>query len=196
MPRFFGKLFFSGRSFGTFGACGWSEVYGIDAANYSAAQGVLSPILTARLNLLAVDASFTYGVISDTDIKGDSYWSGITPPHLGTYVGVATTYNPEVALRTKFYAGASKRSARFIRCVPFDEAGPNGEYAPAGPWAANLATYLNLVQTTTEMFHRIAGAVAPPFYSDTPYTGYAIVNNERRAIGRPFGSPRGRRLVA
>jgi hypothetical protein len=59
-----------------------------------------------------------------------------------------------------------------------------------------MNTYLNLVQTTCQMFHKIFGAVAPPFYSDTPYSSYTIVNMEKRAIGRPFGQPRGRKLVA
>jgi hypothetical protein len=193
MPRYFGTLFFK------VGRGGWSETYAISAADYLSGSTILGTIATARLALLVSDVSLIATRISDTDVKGDSSPTGITVPQVGTYAiaPADVTSNFALNLRIQFYGASTQRGQRWVRAIPASQVGAGGEYVPAGTWAAKLTTFANTVQTSSNAAHKIAGAVAPPFYAFTPYSGYTLENFfTQRKIGRPFDLLRGRRQIA
>ena len=198
MARIFGILFLKGPAIGLLEQPGWSEVYGFNVADYTAAVTALGNLANARQATLAPDCSIIGARISDSDVKGDSFPTGITFPSVGTYNpgGAMTTYNPQMALRFLWNAGPTKRGSRFLRCIPKDSVSASGLFTPVAGFSTVLLTYLGLVESEVSMATKIPGAVAPPFYTFTAYTGFTEFNMEKRAIGRPFGLSRGRRLVA
>lgn len=189
MPRYFGILF------GSQGKYGWSEVYPIVATDYNNCATILATIYGVRLPLMATDASLIGARISDTDVKGDSFPSGLTFPAPGTNLATVT-YNPQLALRLLFSAGALHRGSRWLRAIPDTQVSASGGYVPTAPWVILLGNYILALETSVSIATKIKGAVAPPFYTFTPITGSSLGGFERRSIGRPFGQPRGRRLVA
>lgn len=192
MPNFFGILF--GRQ----GDDGWSEVYPITASDYAGANLTLGALRLARLAMMCADATLTADRLSDVDIKGDSYATGQEYPQLGTFTATPTpdTYNPVMALRIKLFAGTLKRGNRWARAIPNNCVSANGFYLPTSPFLTALSAYTTILQSSTSIATRIKAAVAPPFYTFTPITAATPQTLEKRDIGRPFGLPRGRRIVA
>lgn len=189
----FGTLFFN------FSATGGSEVYPMVVADYAAALVKLNQIIVNRLATLVSDVELLYARISDSDVKGDSYPTGISFPQPGTFAVAPAdnTYNDALALRVQFNAAVTQRGQRWIRFLPKSQVSNVGVYTPTGPFTAALATHLDYVKNNCSAAHRIPGAIVPPFYTFTPYTGYTITGDlTGRKIGRPFGERRGRRLVA
>jgi hypothetical protein len=184
--------------FGEVQGNGWSESYPMVASTAAAAAVTLSSILDARKAMMLPDAAFTGGRISDTDIKNDSWPLGITFPVVGTYTatGITTTYNPQIALREIAYAGGLRRGSRWIRALPEDQLNASGAYTPTGPWATLLFDLNNLIIANVSIATKLKGAIVPPFYLYSTITAIDTKRAEARAIGRPFGLRRGRRLIA
>lgn len=177
---------------------GWSETYFFEEPSYSAAETSLNALNSARLGLLSSDCYLAGSLISDTDVKGDSYPTGLVVPTPGSWAAAATdpTGNLGLAYRVKFYAGSLKRGTRFIHGIPKSQIAAGGFQSFTAPFLTALNNYLLLVETSSNLGSRIKGAVAPPFYSLSPYSGYQSYGLEKRNIGRPFGLQRGRALIA
>lgn len=191
--RAFGTLFINGGNFG------WSEVYPMNVADYPTAVTNMTTTLTKRLALLVSDLAVVGMRISDSDVKGDSYPTGLTFPQVGTFAVAPAdaTYNADLAIRAEFVGALTQRSQRWIRGLPKSQVSNVGAYAPTGPFTTALTSYLAQVLSTCAAAHRIPGAVTAPFYTFTNYSGYTLVGNLlSRKLGRPFGLSRGRRLVA
>jgi hypothetical protein len=187
-----GILFFQQADFG------WSEVYPLIVSDYAGAATKLAQINTDRLAMLLSDVTLIGSRISDTDVKGDSYPTGLTVPTHGTYTAVAgeETFQPTYALRVALFAGTLKRGSRFVRCVPSGAITMQGFYTPEAAWDTALDTWLAYLIGNVSIATRIKGAVAPPFFTFTAITATAIRDMEKRACGRPFGLSRGRRVIA
>lgn len=179
------------------GPAGWTEVYFFNVAGYSDAATALATLATARKGCLAPDCGINGGTISDTAVKGDSYPSGIAAA-VGTYNpgGTMTTYNPDMALRVKFFAGTAKRASRFVRCIPKDSVSADGNFTPVAGFTTALTTFLDAIESEAQMATRIPGATTPPFYTLNAYTSFTEEELEGRKIGRPFSLRRGRRAIA
>lgn len=188
MPRFFGIVFYQqGRG-------GWSEVYPINAASYSAAFTLLDQANTLRLGLACADVFVAGNRISDTDVLRDSFVGTLTT-NQGQFSLAPNTSGPaDETYRTLVQAGQLKRGTRHLHALP---AGlfVNGTFTPSpswttqyNGWAANLVTNISLAT-------KIRGAMAPPFYTFSPITATANRGNGDRKVGRPFGLPRGRRQI-
>lgn len=176
---------------------GWSETYFLEATDYTHAQSLLSPLATQRLGMMSSDCELVGGLISDTDVKGDSFPTGLTFPQVGTWAPAATdpTANITLALNLKFFAGPGKRGTRFLHGLPTTQVAAGGYKSFTAPFVTKLNTFLALVQSSTNLGTRIKGAVAPPFYNFSQYTSFQINNLEKRDIGRPFGLLVGRRAI-
>jgi hypothetical protein len=195
--RYVGTVFYSGAAFAPEGAPGWSETFIIQAPDYTTAAADLSAISTQRLATLAPDVSLIGSRLSDTDVKGDSFPTGIAVGP-GTYNpgGAMTSYNPDLALRVQFFGGTLKRSNRFWHAIPKDSVNASGGYGPVAGFITAMNTLNNQVQISAGIGTKIKGAVVPPFYAFTAITAFQIKGLEKHAIGSPFGRRRGRRLIA
>lgn len=190
MARFLCKVFWRWAD------SGWSEVYPISATDYTTCDGTFKAIISDRAAILAPDVTLLAAVISDTDIKGDSFLSTTTTT-VGTWAGADTTsFNPNWALRTLWNAGALKRGSRFIHALPNAQVSAVGAFAPTGPFTTAIAAWETAMLGGVSMATRIKGATTAPFYTFTGLTAVANKNMEERKVGRPFGLPRGRRLIA
>lgn len=190
--RAFGILFFQQKQ------SGWSEVYPLNTASYASAAAALASIATERLELALPDVILIGSRVSDTDVKGDSSPSGISVPALGTWtaVGSEATMQTDYALRLKVFAGTALRSSRFVRGIPFGNLSTDGSFSPEAGYLTKLNDYIAALITNASVGTRIKGAVAPPFYAFSPITSISVLDMERRQVGRPFGQPRGRRVIA
>lgn len=184
--------------FANFASSGWSEVYPVVAASPSAAATVLDSLVTLRAALSVSDVSFVGARISDTDIKNDSWPTGVSTPFLGTFAVAPAdlTYNPQIAVRLLSFGGGLVRGSRWLRGVPKSQLNAEGGYAPTSPWLTALAAYTAYLIANVSIATKIKGAVAPPFYTFTAITAVTSKGSEKRNIGRPFGLSRGRRLIA
>lgn len=190
MPRFMCKLF------NRYKDGGWSEVYPITATDYASCNTTFAALASLRYACFAPDVSLIGGVISDTDVKGDSVQlsTGIT---VGTWAGADTTsFDPNWALRILFTAGVSKRSSRFIHALPNAQVGAIGTYTPTGPFTSALSAFGAGMTGGVSIATKIPGATTPPFYTFTPLTNYTIKTMHEKKVGRFFGQPRGRRAIA
>lgn len=177
---------------------GWSETYFMTSASYADAATALASIAAKRIATLSSDCELVGGLISDTDVKGDSYPTGLIFPTVGTWAvfGTDPTSNIVLAMRVKFFGGTTKRGSRWVHGIPKSQISAGGFYTPTGPFITALSAYLDQVEGSCSIGTRIKGAVAPPFYALTAYTAYTEEGVEKRNIGRPFGLYRGRRLIA
>jgi hypothetical protein len=175
-------------------ACGWSEVYPMEVSDYATADSQLNSIITARLPTLPITCAIVGALISDSDVKGDSYPSTGTYPTNGGVTGAAgpTTF----VLRWKFFAGTLKRATRFVRLIPSSEIASGGGYLPTLGFGISIQNWATLVTGFCSCATRIHGAVTPPFYTFTAYTADRFIRAETKKIGRPFFLPVGRRLIA
>lgn len=180
------------------GSAGWSETYFINATDYSTAATTLDGLRAARLPTLTPEVSLVGGFISDTAVKGDSFPVSFAVPEPGTYAptGAPKSYNPDVALRVLYVAGTAKRGSRWVRCIPQDNVDAQGDFAPVAGFTTVLNNYLNQIASVVSLASKIKGAVTPPFYTLSTYTGFTKIGMESRKIGRPFSGRRGRRLIA
>lgn len=196
MPRYLCDLFFN-RADGN----GWSETYPLVASDPSVAVSALGLLRVARLATLVSDCWLAGARVSDTDIKGDSYPTGFTFPTPGNFATVPAdhTYTPrKVVLRVLFYADDfTRRSNRWVRSIPASAFDATGKYTAPSPYTGPLGAWLSEIQSNCSIATKIKGAVSPPFYTFRPIASgsYTPVQDERN-IGRPFGLPVGRRLIA
>jgi hypothetical protein len=187
---------FNGGSFYR-GTAGWSETYFMQVTGYAQAQTQLQALQADRIKLLCPDCECIGGTISDSDVKQDSYPSGLTAqPGIYTATPVPSTYNPDLAYRYLWHAGAVKRGNRWLRCLPDNQVSATGQLSLTADFTTALQAYNTLILTTVFLATKNKGAAAPPFYTLTPYTSPVGVSLENRKIGRPFSLRRGRVLVA
>lgn len=188
----FGTLFFD------YGRTGWSETYPLDVADYSDALVKLTSLLGHRLALAGPDVNLIGSRISDTDVKGDSFPTGFTIPSPGTWTYGAGEggFNSNYALRIAIASGTVHRGSRWIRVIPSKQINDVGGFTPIAGYTTALNAFLADLVSHTSLAHKIPGAVAPPFYVFNACTSAIVSTMQRRQVGRPFGEPRGRRLIA
>lgn len=176
---------------------GWSETYYVSASTPAAAELSWQTIATARLAMAPPDCFMSNGRISDVNVKGDSYPLTSTFPLTGAYAhsGGLTSALGQNCLRTLFNAGPLKRANRFLHGIPANQYTATA-YLPTADFTPLLDSFLTAVQSGCGCITRIPGAVASPFWSYTAYTGYDVYGGDFRKVGRPFGQPVGRRLIA
>jgi hypothetical protein len=178
---------------------GASELYPLVATSYAQGLTDLATLATSRKSLLAPDCTLAGALLSDGDVRGDSYPLGaqITIPSPGTYTTTppASTYAaPNVALRNLVSSGPLKRGTRWMHFIPFDQFSGSGGYTPITPWATNLGQFYTFLSTLTAIATRAPGS-EPPAWTFSAVNAVMSNSVATRRLGRPFGLPRGRRLI-
>lgn len=190
MSIYFGKIF---MRFGDFGA---TDVHAISDEALAGALVKLETVMAARIAMLCPDVTVQAAIVSNSEVRGDSLLSDVTPS-VGTYdhEGV-TTYDPTNTNLIRF-TGTDfiHRSLRHIKFVPSDQFNVAGVFTQAAPWLAPRLTWMNAVVANTVVPIRIAGAVVPPFYTSVGIGNFVQEGGHHRKIGRPSGLPAGRRLT-
>lgn len=191
MPIYQSTLFFQCANFG------WSETYGQSVANPSDAVINLTSFSTLRLATMVSDCSLIGARVSDTAIKGDSYPTGLTFPTVGTFAVAPAdeTSARENVVRVLFNSAPAIRANRYFHGIPASQY-TKTFYAPTTPWETAIVAFLSAIETHSGTLTKIPGAVTPPFYNFTAYTGYSTEGGDFKKVGRPFGQPLGRRQIA
>jgi hypothetical protein len=191
MPVYVGTGFFGTANYG------WSESYGMSQATPAEAVTNLTSILTLRLAMCFSDVSLIGAMVSDTAVKGDSYPTLISFPLPGTWVG--TTGEQTAArgncLRLLMLSAPTIRGNRYLHGIPETQF-TKTFYAPTTPFVTAFGAYASALVSTFGTLTRIKGAVTPPFFTWTQYTGFEEQGQDFKKVGRPFNLPRGRRQVA
>lgn len=190
MPNYFATAFIN------FDNVGWAEVYPLKLANTSALITQWNAIITARLPLLGTDAQIVGDRLSDSDVKGDSIPSGIVYPKPGTGGSVCFPQF-DIGLRIKVTdATFIHRGNRWYRGIPTADF-TGGAFVPTTGFNTALAAFeVALTGSVLCIANKIKGAIAPPFYNFIQVTQFFPPIDGKKNTGRPFGLPRGRRLVA
>lgn len=176
---------------------GWSENLFVSQPSGDAAATKFNSLRDLRLPTLSPDCELTGGRISDVNVKGDSYPTTTTFPTPGTYAvpAGATSAISQNCVRVLFNAGPLIRASRFFHGVPADQYEAT-KFNPTVGWQATLESLLTAITTGCGSKTKIPGAVAAPFYTLTPYSGNEIMGGDFKKVGRPFGQPVGRRMIA
>lgn len=175
---------------------GWSEVYPLQATTYAAGATALAALAALRLPMMCTDTHLVGSRLSDGDVRGDSYPTGIAPAP-GTYItGTPASYLPEQTLRILQLNIPLQRASRWIRAIPDDQYTVKGIYTPTGPYIALVDAYGAALETNVCIAKRIGTFPTTPAWAFTNVSSYDGPFQDRRKYGRPFGLPHGRRLVA
>jgi hypothetical protein len=176
---------------------GFSETYPIQASDPATCQTILAPIFAARVATLTPDNYLAGSRISDTDVKGDFWPTQLAKDTPGTFGSSDHTFQiPEAALAWKGQAPPFKQGTRWLHAIPNSQM-VNGVYTPLTAWTTAVTAFLNLlIAGQVCIATRLKTAVVPPFYFYLPIINGTPLRLAKRNVGRPFGLPVGRRLVA
>ena len=188
MPNFKGSLFFENTE-----GEGFSEGYYGVFTDGPTAVTALETLADARLNMLDPAYFLVYAKVHNLATPRAVLLTSLLLPAAGTYAITSGGFNHSifeaVLLRLMDVTGFQNR--KFIHGTNTDTS--HGDiYLPGGSWATALAPFIaDLVASWS---------VARGFSHGVPSTLTAITSavpervTEHR-IGRPFGAPRGRRLI-
>lgn len=179
------------------GNYGWSENYPTNVATPTDAETNFGSFLTLRLATMFSDCKCVGGRISDVNVKGDSYPLIVSFPEPGTYAGTGATKTSagQNCLRVLLNSSPVIRANRYLHGIPNNQY-TTTFYTPTSDWLTLIADFMNAIVSNSGTLTKIKGAIVPPFYTYTPYTGYTEEGGDFRKVGRPFGQPRGRRQIA
>jgi hypothetical protein len=190
----FGTLYFSGKFEGQ--PYGWSETYPFLNTDYASTATALKNIYTQRNLMLATDITEVGSRVSDGDIRGDSYPTGIPPNQPGAYpTGTISTSPPHIALRQLYSSQNLYRGTRWIHAIPYDNYNPPGAFIATTPWNTAFIAWQNLVKANCGIAKRIATFPATPAWTFHAIDTAGPLVQASRNIGRPFGQSVGRRMT-
>lgn len=186
MPLFRGVILFG------FDVYGWSEVFGIDAADTGTALTDLHALTIARAGLALATVTLTSGVHELLQPRNATYSSSI----FGSYTPSGTVYTvvPSVCLEVTKYCDTPPNGRLFMRGLPEDIVQGDGLNPPTA-WQTAYSTWNGLF-TAGNLGVLKKGPGPTPAYTVRP-----IINSSRNArlatrrVGRPFFQPRGRRVI-
>lgn len=188
MPQYVAQAFFASDD------GGWSESYYMLSPVLATAQGQFGQIMSYRLGLLCGDNDLVYSRLSDVAIRGDAIPSGVAPAG-GTYsVSTVKSQSGYAALLYQEQATAAHRASRWIRQLPSD-CFANGDWSPTTLFISTFASFRTTVLADTVMRSQIVPHTVPATYNYLALTDLIFRYLGSRRLGRPFGSPRGRRLI-
>lgn len=169
---------------------GWSEIYYPFGVTYDSALTAISPVISARVAILPGDCIYTYLRISDVNVRGDAY---VVPRHIaGTWESGGSLF-PDVALMIRQEATPLYRSNRYLRTVPSDQI-TDGVLTITPAYNTLLTAYYTEIIANTQ--HARRTSPVPPKLTESNITACVLRGIHSRKTGRPFGLPRGRRLIA
>jgi len=171
---------------------GFSEVYHVEGADYSAAEVSALAMLALRLDMMASDVSLVFARLSDPTVKGDSRIVAANYPLPGTYVDADGVEPLDVALLVRTEATALHRGMREVRAIP-EGLIKNQTFSTSVAFTAAFTAWKNILLTGP---WRLKVKVGVDLYDYLAYT--AVDHNSRvsrRKAGRPFGLYRGRQSV-
>jgi hypothetical protein len=173
---------------------GWSEVYNLVTTTYPQSLLDMQIIVTARLSMVPNNVHCSYIRVSDLLIRGDSTIK-FPSPAIGSYIltGTNVMLPPDSALVVRMEASPLNRSFRYLHGLSSQDVNDT-LWTPS---AAMITAYGNWVGAASVLsLHRHKNVGPPISYADTPWTTFIALTVNSRKVGRPFGVPRGRRLIA
>jgi len=188
---------------------GWSEVWYVEAANFDQAEVSGNNIATTRSRLLSRDIIIEYQRIVGNQPSDNAPRArqprAATLQRIDIQGGVpgangANSDLPWVAVKVRWAASAvEKFRTQLLRGVPdgwFDLGSDKLAKAQIGTWIVPMIATLNANQARIRnLLPLVPPATARIYQFNAPargtYEGYT-----RRATGRPFGLPRGRKAAA
>jgi hypothetical protein len=147
-----------------------------------------------RSGMCPANIHFDFVRVSDMFIRGDSAIAIPLAP-TGTYTVPVGKVNlpPDAALVLRCEATPLRRSFRYLHGLTSNDTVGN-VWSPTAGMIAALTSYLTFINTNTVQRHIVSRS--PLNVVDTAWTNFIEQQVNSRKVGRPFGLPRGRRLIA
>jgi hypothetical protein len=113
-------------------------------------------------------------------------------PNPGTFVAPTSQLSQQdgTALRFTSFSGAIARAVRFLHCPPEDLIAGD-VFTPTPTWTTASVSYRSFLSSNFVLKHKVGANFTYP--TITLFSAYTLTT---RHVGRPFDSPRGRRIVA
>lgn len=198
---------------------GWSERVDLIANTPAAALAALNDLMNQRKTILPDNAEILYGRVSYLGRPREAFIPDVAFPIAGTahaahagppaYTPVAEDANDvETAVHIRFGTDTGRWAALYFRCLP-DDVVEKGALASAltfpatnpspneATWYERLVNYITLIGTLGTYARLITPGTSssPPTYDAQGWTTYQPRGLSNRKTGRPFGTPRGRRVA-
>lgn len=180
---------------------GWSETYWLKGPDIGSASAQLIGILDARVALSPSAVKTDYLRVVDAGNPRISTAPDIPAGDvMGTFVSPGGhAFTPDAAVLARaFSADNASRSRWFLRGFPVEMvnltgAGEDNELTFPAAWTTSFADWVTAVKAGAQLVHRTAPHTFTNVAIDhiVSSTAYHI-----RRAGRPFGLPRGRRMIA
>jgi len=189
MGQFVGQIFWNSET--TELSCGWSEVYWMQGTDYNTCMTQLVAILAAERPIRPAQVTAVYLRVSDITLRGDAYSQVIS--EAGTWANTAHAAQPTIALLIQMTSATFFSRYRYWHGIPDDQFNL-GLWEPTGPWSTAFAAYRTALMNNTFMKLRNPPITGPETY--IPIANLIPQKAVSHRVGRPFGAPRGRRLIA
>lgn len=183
-------LFFTGPG----ASYGWSEVYYLQQASIDTAATVALDVLAARLACLSVDCQFAFGKVSDVSVLRDSQAIEIAFSPDGTYGTTDSTMPPDTAALVTLFASSTVKNHKFWHGLQ-DTDFVNGQWTPTSAFLTAFAAWNTSTSGVLFCRHRLTPPPAATYEYVLNISSVLSFQTRNRKVGRPFGSPRGRRLA-
>jgi len=186
--RFKASLFLQDES-GT----GWSENFYIATTDIDAATSTFETLIPMLMDLRPATVSGIWGRVSDIDVRGDSQQAAsISFPTVGTYSppGGETQAEPSNALLISLIGSPTQKNHWFLRGISSNLIEGRAKVVES-TWDANFATVVTALKADWSVYAK--NPSPPPTKLLQAITDVSLVRATTRRVGRPFGSPRGRR---
>jgi hypothetical protein len=172
--------------------CGWSEIYYPAATDIETAiSGWISHVLPARLGIMPADVNIVYIRCSDVNVKGDSILD--TSTHIGTWSGSSNVNDARLSLLIRQRNEFNQRAMKYIHGIPTDQF-TLGVYTPTTPFGTAFNVFKSAV--IANCLHANKNPTPPPKLVLSTIVDFGVVRLTTRRVGRPFGLPVGRRMIA
>lgn len=178
------------------GTSGWSEVYPLITAGYTAAKTVMEAGADLRQAMLTDDITIIGFRVSDYTIPGDSLAETLNLP--GNYGIVPIPHEKSepanVAIRIRAdTADFLHRGVRYLHAPP-DSIITAGFYTPDADFETAMDDYLAWLALNCAIKHQLTPSPGAT-YENLPIDEAVVDGVWTRNTGRPFGLHRGRRAT-
>ena len=176
---------------------GWSENYFLDALSPADALPLFQDLMNLRMPMMANDCFLDGMSLIDIARPKSSYPVAYPTSRQGTY-SIPPSFNLNVCILLKQFVlstdpDAGRFSTRPIRAVPEDSITSPDTYTPSTAFTTALSAYI--AELVAHWSIALKNPAPPPRWILKTMQLATIDHLSKRATGRPFFQPRGRRTA-
>jgi len=161
-----------------------------NGADQAASVLLAQSLLADYVAILPESYNVAYARVDNLDHPRDSLIVPSVYPSPGTYAleSGEKEFPPDTCFLLQMYGTPQEKNRHFLHGVLSQDTDADFNYVPSAPLITAMAAF-----TTNLMTNFWVGSTSPTApYRDTP-TAVLVARLTNRKVGRPFGTPRGRR---